>query len=624
MRFSDAFLRQLRDRVSIADYAGRKLTWDQRKSRPPAGDFWACCPFHQEKSPSFHVLDNKGLFNCFGCGEKGDVFGLAMKLEGLSFPEAVAMLAEREGMALPVEEPEDRAASDARRGLVGVMEKAAALYRDALGAPEGKAARAYLMGRGLDAAVCERFGIGFAPGRSTWLMDKLRAAGVSADAALAAGLVKRTDDDRLIDVFRDRITFEIADGGGKVIAFGARALDPNAPAKYINSPQTALFDKGRTLYRLKQARELVAKTKADGLVIAEGYLDVIAFERAGIGAVAPMGTSLTEDQLALAWRAGPAPLLCFDGDSAGKRAAARALDLALPHIGPGKTVKIALLPQGEDPDDLFRRAGPDALAPMLAAAKGAAEALFDREKDSAPLSTPEAKASFKSRLKAAAGKIGDEETKRLYMRELLSKADALLRPEWKPNAWRSGGKGGDFRKNAPAPLTAELRAKSTIAASPVRGLEDLLRAAVDEPAILEACGEWIDRLALPDPDLAAIRAAIQALSSAESAPPAIDRAALSRHLEQSGEERALARISRWPKPAPVREDRENVEAQILARMTLEVILPSIQEEMAALRPKADAGDSAAFELFQALSREARALKAQALEAGLAEPGEKVA
>jgi DNA primase len=205
LRFSDAFLRQLRDRVSIADYAGRKLTWDQRKSRMAAGDFWACCPFHQEKSPSFHVLDAKGLYNCFGCGEKGDVFGLAMKLEGLSFPEAVAMLAEREGMALPAEEPEDRAASDARKGSIGVMEKAAGFFRAALGSPDGKAARAYLQGRGLDAEVCERFGIGYAPGRSQWMLEKLRAAGVSVDAALAVGLVKRTDDDRIIDVFRDRI-----------------------------------------------------------------------------------------------------------------------------------------------------------------------------------------------------------------------------------------------------------------------------------------------------------------------------------------------------------------------------------------------------------------------------------
>ncbi|MET0182350.1 MAG: DNA primase [Caulobacterales bacterium] len=613
MRFSDAFLRQVRDRVSIAEYAGRKLSWDQRKTRPAAGDYWACCPFHQEKSSSFHVLDGKGIFNCFGCGEKGDIFGLSMKLEGLNFPEAVAMLAERAGLPLPVDDMESREQADARRGLYGIMEKAAKFYANALRGPDGKAARQYLLGRGLDEDVWARFGIGYAPAGWTSAIDALSAQGAKMPDLIAAGIAKGSDDGRRpIDVFRDRITFEIADAGGKVIAFGGRALDPQAPAKYINSPDTPLFHKGRTLYRLKQAREILARSKAEGLVVGEGYLDVIAFERAGIAAVAPLGTALTEEQLGLIWRTGAAPVLCFDGDGAGIKAAARALDLALPHLGPGKTVRIAVLPEGEDPDDVYRRAGPEALAPMIAAAQPAFDALFEREERRAALTTPEAKAAFKDRLKQAAFRIQDDETKRQYLRDLMARADALLRPAPRPFEPRRGG--GKFSPG-PAPITSELKAKTAISRARL-GAEDFLRAAIDHPGFLEEFAEWIDRMSLTDPDLKAVRAAIQALTRADAELGIVDREAVSLHLETLGEERALARISRWPKSTIPSGDE--AEAQWLARMALEVILPSIQEEMAAIRPRAESGESAAMELFQALGREARALKAQALDAG-AEP-----
>jgi DNA primase len=615
MRFSDAFLRQVRDRASIADYAGRRLTWDARKSRPSAGDYWACCPFHQEKSASFHVLDAKGIFNCFGCGEKGDVFKLAQKLEGLSFPEAVERLAESVGMALPAEDEEDRAAADARRGLYGVLDKAARYFAEALFSAEGRAARDYLTGRGLGEAEWARFGIGYAPGGWDGLITRAGKAGVGLDALIAAGLARPGDAGRnAIDTFRDRITFEIADSGGKVIAFGARALDPKAAAKYINSPETALFHKGRTLYRLKQARETIAKTKAQGPVIAEGYLDVIALERAGIAAAAPLGTALTEDQLALAWRAGPAPLLCFDGDDAGRRAAARALALALPHFGPGKTVRIAVLPAGQDPDDLYRNGGAPALTAALSAAQPAFEALFEREQSAAPLSTPEAKADFKQRLRKLAGTIQDEETRRHYLRELLSRADAVLRPPQRPFQGRGKGR---FAPQPQPHASRELRAS----AQGRLGVEDLLRAAVDHPPLMAKFGEWIDRLRLPNPELAAIRGAIQALTHAEAEPGLVDRAALTHHFGTIGEERAAARVSRWPAPRTRPEDNpggDEAEAQWLARMALEVILPAILEEMAEARSRADGGDAEAFARFQALGREARALKAQAT-AGADEP-----
>jgi DNA primase len=625
LRFSDTFLRQVRDRVSIAEYAGKRMSWNARKTRAAAGDYWACCPFHQEKSASFHVLDQKGIFNCFGCGEKGDVFGLAMKLEGLSFPEAVERLAEYAGLELPKESNEDRGESDRRKRLVTLMQRAATLYADALMAREGKAARDYLKGRGFDAELCARFGIGYAPDGYTFLIDKLKTEGYALAELVTAGLARDGEDGRrAIDTFRDRVTFEICDPSGKVIAFGGRALAKDAKAKYINSPETPLYSKGRVLYRLKQARELLAKSKANGLVVGEGYLDVIAFERAGIAAVAPCGTALTEDQLQLLWRSGGEPTFCFDGDAAGQRAAERALDLAIPHFGPDRTLKIAHAPAGEDPDDIFRRAGADALKTVLEAAVPASDALFEREKNRRPLTTPEARAAFKNALKEAANRIADADTKQLYFRDLLARADAAMRaerPPFVPNQAPQPGAG--FRRGPPppAPPTAEL--KAAMAAPARAAAENFLRAAADFPAEIAPYADWLERLHIADPDLEAIRSALVALFEAQTGAESIDRAALSLHLTQSGQERAAARVSRWKhdqkppgvKPRPARETEAKPE-EWLALASLHVVLPAIREELAELERAAAEGDDEAFARFQALRREARLIEQRAREAKL--------
>ena len=618
MRFTDTFLRQVRDRVSIADYAGKKLSWNARKTRAAAGDYWACCPFHQEKSPSFHVLDQKGIFNCFGCGEKGDVFTLAMKLEGLSFPEAVERIADIAGMELPKDDFADRGEDARRKRLIQLAARTARLYAEALVGREGKEARDYLRSRGFDAELCARFGIGHAPGGYTWTIDKLKAEGFTLEEMVAAGVARDGEEGkRAIDTFRDRITFEITDPSGKIIAFGARALKKDEKAKYINSPECALFSKGRTLYRFKQAREIASKAKAGGLVVAEGYLDVIAFERAGIGAVAPMGTSLTQDQLQLAWRAGGEPILCFDGDEAGKRAADRALDLALPHLGPDRTIKIAYAPNGEDPDDIHRRAGADALASLLGAASPACEALFERERARRPLTTPEARAAFKNALKEVANKIADADTRRLYFADLMARADAVLRTERAPFV---PNQGGAFRRGAapPAPASAELKAKSAAGGGARPAAESFLCAAADYPGVLIRFSDWIERLAIPDPELAAIRGALISLFETADDPQTIDRAALSRHLHRLGQERAAARLSRWPKPRPQSVSGSDVEAEWLALATREVVLPAIREELDELRAQAGRGDDAAFARFQALSREARDIEARAREVKLNE------
>jgi len=622
MRFSDTLLRQVRDRVSIADYAGKRLTWDKRKTRPSAGDYWACCPFHQEKSSSFHVLDQKGIFNCFGCGEKGDVFTLAMKLEGLNFPEAVEKIAEYAGVPLPKDEYEDRGQDDRRKRLFAITARTAKLFADALRSSGGADARKYLQGRGLTPDDWERFGIGLAPDEWTWALDKLKAEGFTQEEIVATGVAREGDEGkRAIDTFRGRVTFEITDTSGKIIGFGGRALAKDAKAKYINSPETALYSKGRVLYRIKQAREILARTKASGFVVGEGYLDVIAFERAGIAAVAPCGTALTEDQLQLLWRSGGEPTLCFDGDTAGKRAADRVLDLALPHLAPGHTLKIAYAPEGQDPDDIYRAGGAEALNALLAAAVPFSTALFDRELQRHGLATPEARAALQASVKAAANSIADKDTSKAYFYDMIGRANAAMRAqrpvfEPRPQGQNPGqNQGPNSWKRGPQilPPTQELKAQAAATARPTA--ENFLRAAIDFPRILSRYADWLDRMEIADPELSAIRAALIELSDAHDGPGAIDREALSRHLSRSGQERAAARISLWPKPVSASEGAD-VEAEWLALVTREVVLPAIREELSELRMAAAEGDEAAFARFQGLSREAQKIEARAREAKL--------
>lgn len=536
MRFTDSFLHEVRERVSIADYAGKRLTWAKGKTRPSAGDYWAPCPFHTEKTASFHVRDREGTYKCFGCAAAGNVFKLCMALEGLSFPEAVTRLAEEAGIPVPQEDPAEAARADRRMSLLELTAEADRRYRAALRSPAGAKARAYLEKRGLTEDVWDAFGIGFAPEGWSWLADALMKAGARLSDLEEAGLAKQGQRGP-IDTFRNRILFPIADAQGRTIAFGGRAMDPKDPAKYLNSPQCALFDKGRTLYRLKEARAVASRTRAEGLVVAEGYLDVIALERAGIAAVAPLGTALTETQLELVWKAGGEPILCFDGDAAGQKAAGRALDLALPFLGPGRTLKIAVLPPGQDPDDIYQSQGPQALLGLMAAALPAVEALFEREKNARPLTTPEAKAGLKDRLRKAAESIKDGETKKLYQRALNDKAWALQSAE-------RGKRGPGKRLDTPAgPISATPELRAISAQRRQSDIEDALRLGVDMPALLPRGEELLAQIDIPDSALSAIRDAVLALL-AQSLP--VDRAAVRTHLLTIGEDRAAARLLLWP------------------------------------------------------------------------------
>ncbi len=662
MRRPDWYVKQVRERTSIADYASKRLTFDRRKSKPQAGDYWAPCPFHTEKSASFHIRDRQGVFKCFGCGESGDVFTLCQKLEGLSFVEAIDKLGSEAGLQPPESTPGERVAMDRRGRLLKLMARADELYRKALHGPEGRAAREYLQKRDLGPDVWAQFGIGLAPDNWTWALDTLAKDGFTRDELIAVGLAKEGGRNGAIDVFRNRVLFPITDSQGRTVAFGGRALAKDEPAKYLNSPETEIFHKGAMLYRLREARELLAKTKGPGFVVAEGYLDVAAFERAGVPAVAPMGTALTEDQLALAWRSGSEPILCFDGDAAGLRAADRALELALPHFGPDRTVRIAVLPPGLDPDDVFRKSGGEALVALLAQARPAVDALFEREKSRRDLDTPEARADLKKRLMEAAGRITHEETKKQYLRALTDSAWKLFAPAprapWTPDQKRAkGGKVGWQKGPPPARPTDAL--KRIAGLSQDRRVEHMVRQPVDYPFILVHGADLFAQLAIDDRELDAIRHAILDLW-AES--KTVDREALSHHLLAAGWETAQARISQWPPPmvrktgesrpsagivpesasemspgappagapgtaglgvgetlsAAELAARDEIEADWMALLAFDVTAPLVDEEYREMRGKDFDADAEAFEAAMNLLRSGRSVREAAILRGKAD------
>jgi DNA primase len=424
LAFDEAFMDELKSRVRVAEVVGRRVKL-VRKGR----EFMGLCPFHSEKSPSFSVNEQKGFYHCFGCGAHGDAIKFVCETEGLSFREAVERLAGEAGMQLPEESPFQREREEKRRTLYDVVALAQAFFRERLAGPGGVAARSYIAKRELDAKTVEHFGLGLAPDGRTTLLQHLTQKGVPVAEIVEAGLaVVPEGQSEPIDFFRNRLTIPIGDSRGRVIAFGARTLLPDGKPKYINTGETPLFHKGRTLYNLDRARK--AAHDAQSIIVAEGYLDVIALAKAGVAnAVAPLGTALTEDQIALLWRLAPEPILCFDGDAAGQRAAHKAIDRALPLLKPGQSLRFAFLPDGLDPDDLIKRDGTGAIKTVLDAARPLIEVFWERERDAADISTPERRAALQHRIEAASDSIGDAVVRDHYKRELKDRLWGLLRPQ---------------------------------------------------------------------------------------------------------------------------------------------------------------------------------------------------
>ncbi|MEW9853937.1 DNA primase [Novosphingobium rhizovicinum] len=416
------WLDQLRSRVTLSALIGR-TTRLQKAGR----EFKACCPFHNEKSPSFTVNDEKGFYHCFGCGAHGDAIRWMTDHQGLAFMDAVKELAAEAGMDVPAPDPRAARAAEKRDTLHDVMAAAQAWFASNLTAPEGAEARAYLATRGFDAHTIERFGFGYAPEGRQALSGALSR--FPSAMLIDAGLRIAVDDKEPYDRFRGRLMLPIEDARGRVIAFGGRILaqeKTDAP-KYLNSPDTPLFDKGRTLYNLHRAAP--ACRSSGRMIVVEGYMDVIALAAAGIGeCVAPLGTALTEHQIELLWRHAETPILCFDGDTAGQRAAMRALTRALPLLKPAHSLRIVRLPEGLDPDDLLRSKGRAALESLLDQAKPLIDVLWEAEQAATALTTPEAKAGLKARLLAHVETIGHPDVANLYRRDLLDRYSAFAFP----------------------------------------------------------------------------------------------------------------------------------------------------------------------------------------------------
>jgi DNA primase len=600
LSLSPAFLDELRARTSLSGLVARTV-----KLQKAGREFKACCPFHNEKTPSFYVNDEKGFWHCFGCGVHGDAIRWLTDARGLPFIDAVKELAEAAGMEVPAADPRSQERAERATGLYEVMEAAQRWFEEQLGGIEGAEARAYLEKRDISDATRRRFGFGFAPDAR----GKLKAAlkGFGNERLVEAGLLIQPEGEgEPYDRFRGRLTYPIRDRRGRTIAFSARILGAGEP-KYLNSPDTPLFDKGRTLFNIDKAA--AASRQANRVVVVEGQMDVIALDQAGIGeAVAPLGTAVTEMQLGLLWRLSPCPLVCFDGDSAGQKAAIRAALRALPHVGPGRSLAFVTLPAGQDPDDLVRAEGRAGFEALLEAPEALVDRLWKHEVEAEPLATPEARAGLRRRLIDHAATITDQDVREQYRAEFLARFAALTRPpERKPQQpWverRGSGpqRGGPNRFQPRQPLTA---ATKSVGSTGLYGqtARAVLAGLLHFPAAIGDHSEAIAALPMPDKGSAALRDALLSAALLHGAldPVALDTILVSAGVAPLAEKLRRARgmafsfTRRDAEPERALRDLVLVIDTLAAQPGLEAAL-----DAATARLKAD-GDEAAFQEQQRL------------------------
>jgi DNA primase len=530
MSIPPEFVDELRSRLSIASVIGGRVRLQKR-----GRDHTGLCPFHKEKTPSFTVSEEKGFFHCFGCGAHGDVVGFVMRSDNLSFPEAVERLARDVGLQVPASTPEERQREEQRATLHTVLEAATAWFEAQLRAGVGRPGLDYFRRRGLQDETIARFRLGYAPDSRSALKDALGKAGFGEALMLEAGLLIRPDDGRAtFDRFRGRVMFPIADRRGRVIAFGGRILDQGEP-KYLNSPETPLFHKGRTLYGQAQAAR--AARESGEIVVCEGYMDVIALAEAGFaGAVAPLGTALTEGQIGELWRLAPEPILCFDGDAAGQRAAARAVERALPLLQPGKSLRFALLPPGEDPDSLIRTRGPEAMRELLAEARPLIDMLWDQELAKGPTDTPERRAGFRQRLRDRIRQIAE----RTVYEDYRTDVERRLTPAFDPQRLRRAGP-PPTRRGAGSPSVALAEVGGMAARLGTKGLERqpeevVLALLVNHPHLAAEHGEELAQASFRAGGLDKLRHAIIDLAAGH---PDLDSESVKLHLDKMGFAQAL-------------------------------------------------------------------------------------
>lgn len=530
MRFGENFMDELKSRVRVSDVVGRYVKL-KRQGREYAG----LSPFTNEKTPSFFVNDEKGFYHCFSSGKHGDGISFLMEVEGLSFPEAVERLAGIAGMDMPKVDPQAEARAAENKKTISWMERAQEFFAKSLMRDVGAEARDYLKGRGLTRTAADKFGIGYAPDDFKALRDELIQQGASDAKLIEAGLLVKPEQRGKDpwDRFRNRIMFPIHDARGRLIAFGGRALSKDQKAKYLNSPETPIFQKGQVLYNYPFARKALAapNNPRRGLIVCEGYMDVIAMVRAGFPeAVAPLGTALTEQQLDLLWRAGEAPILCFDGDKAGLRAAYRSVERALPLLKPGRTLWFALVPDGQDPDDLIRAKGPPAMQAILDAAKPLVEMVWQSELEKVLIKTPEDRAGLKERLMQASYAIEHEGVAKEYRTELLSKFEA----EYGWNATRNNGRNNNrYNNNNTSPRRADAKLKQTMKADNANENREkrLLGAILEWPELLDHVDERFFGLNFTVQTLNQLREVIQTVYISRKA---VDKQALHAHIEANG------------------------------------------------------------------------------------------